>query len=52
MAYGKEIMAGISGADGVIAAAAGREVEGEREMGEAMEDSDEEFADAVEMVDR
>jgi hypothetical protein len=61
MAYGKEMMAGISGAGGVVAVAAGRAVEEEREevlgkrrfereMAEGT-DSEFEFEDAVEMVD-
>jgi fructose-1,6-bisphosphatase/sedoheptulose 1,7-bisphosphatase-like protein len=63
VAYGKEMMAGIGGAEGVVAAAAGRAIEGEavlvtesvaarkqfeREMGEEMDtDGEVEFEDAV-----
>jgi hypothetical protein len=63
MEYGKKMMAGISGAEGVVAAAAGRPVEGEREEllakrliekemdKEVGSDSEVEFEDAMEMAE-
>jgi hypothetical protein len=61
MAYGKQMMTGIGGAEGVVSVAAGRAVEGEREEvlakrqfeREMAEETDSgiEFEDAVEMVE-